>query len=1159
MQLLEVLCTITLLLSLLEQSAYAKRRTCPNLSLPNGRVRMQDRDREAHFECKKNYTRLGDATAVCRGSNIWSHPTPICISRGCPPLGALPQMKVKKSYNGALFKFTCPVGTERTGPEVITCDGREWSEDPPTCNSINTMECDFEKGICGWGQDTFDNFEWTRMSGATSTRGTGPPGDHTTGSGFYLFMKSSSPRKAGDTARLISPEYPPTLRNMCFEFWYHTKGPSNDDAVGSLEIYILPYTANIEESEPKFYHHRNQGNEWHRGLVKIPDHDHKFKIVIVGTRKGAYASDIAIDDLRMFNCSEVTTTTMQTTTTTTKRATRMTVKTGGKCPKLSLPNGRVTMRKEGRLAKFKCKKRYTILGDKSSKCRRSNTWSHPTPICISRGCPPLGAFPQMEVEDRYNGALLKFTCPVGTERTGPEVITCDGREWSEDPPTCNMTTTMMKTTTTKRATSMTVKTGITDSVMTADRVRSTTSPASTREMAKNVTIEIVPPGETTLPVPSTTTAKPVTTSSVGPTTTTVVTTLQTTPTMSSISATSTTSTTTKMTTPQRQTSTVSKLTSNTKAPTVTMTSTPSTQRPTSTSTSSAVTSVYSFTSKAKANATNGTVTTYEGGTCPKLSLPNGHVEMQVRGNFAYFKCKKGYTILGDEFAACRSSNTWSHPTPICVLTTTMMKTTTTKRATSMTIKTGITDSVMTADRVRSTTSPASTREMAKNVTMEIVPSGKTTLPVPTTATAKSVKTSSVSPTTTTVFTTLQTTPTMTTKSATSTTSTTTEMTTPQRQTSTVGSSAKLSTNTKAPTVTMTSTPATSTTSAPTSPQRPTSTSTSSAVTSVYSFTSETKTNATNGNTTHEATTTTMQTTTTKRATSMTVKTGSTDSVMTADRVSSTTSPNVQNVTIEIVPSGKATLPVPTTTTAKSVTTSSVAPITTTVLTTLQTTPTTTSTSAIHTTSTTTKMTTQQRQTSTVGSSAKLSTNTKAPTATMMSTLVTSTTTAPTSTQQRKPTSTSSTVTSVFNFSSMAQPNVTNGKVTPHKGESHVTHRLHSMSPRPDGNIKSSGDDDHFTGTIENDITTPSTSGKGTTSTIPPVVPAVADVRNTYKASGERVMSLIIGISAGIIMGMIVTDILAWLWTRNQRRNKDPENAEDELNMHTASDAAIKNT
>ncbi|XP_048242364.1 mucin-5AC-like isoform X3 [Haliotis rufescens] len=1076
MQLLEVLCTITLLLSLLEQSAYAKRRTCPNLSLPNGRVRMQDRDREAHFECKKNYTRLGDATAVCRGSNIWSHPTPICISRGCPPLGALPQMKVKKSYNGALFKFTCPVGTERTGPEVITCDGREWSEDPPTCNSWKCPKLSLPNGRVMMPRGgRLAKFKCKKRY-------------------TILGDKSSKCQRSNTwshpTPICISRGCPPlgALPQMKVKKSYN----------GALLKFTCP--VGTERTGPEVI--TCDGREWSEDPP---------------------------------TCNS------------------------GKCPKLSLPNGRVTMRKEGRLAKFKCKKRYTILGDKSSKCRRSNTWSHPTPICISRGCPPLGAFPQMEVEDRYNGALLKFTCPVGTERTGPEVITCDGREWSEDPPTCNMTTTMMKTTTTKRATSMTVKTGITDSVMTADRVRSTTSPASTREMAKNVTIEIVPPGETTLPVPSTTTAKPVTTSSVGPTTTTVVTTLQTTPTMSSISATSTTSTTTKMTTPQRQTSTVSKLTSNTKAPTVTMTSTPSTQRPTSTSTSSAVTSVYSFTSKAKANATNGTVTTYEGGTCPKLSLPNGHVEMQVRGNFAYFKCKKGYTILGDEFAACRSSNTWSHPTPICVLTTTMMKTTTTKRATSMTIKTGITDSVMTADRVRSTTSPASTREMAKNVTMEIVPSGKTTLPVPTTATAKSVKTSSVSPTTTTVFTTLQTTPTMTTKSATSTTSTTTEMTTPQRQTSTVGSSAKLSTNTKAPTVTMTSTPATSTTSAPTSPQRPTSTSTSSAVTSVYSFTSETKTNATNGNTTHEATTTTMQTTTTKRATSMTVKTGSTDSVMTADRVSSTTSPNVQNVTIEIVPSGKATLPVPTTTTAKSVTTSSVAPITTTVLTTLQTTPTTTSTSAIHTTSTTTKMTTQQRQTSTVGSSAKLSTNTKAPTATMMSTLVTSTTTAPTSTQQRKPTSTSSTVTSVFNFSSMAQPNVTNGKVTPHKGESHVTHRLHSMSPRPDGNIKSSGDDDHFTGTIENDITTPSTSGKGTTSTIPPVVPAVADVRNTYKASGERVMSLIIGISAGIIMGMIVTDILAWLWTRNQRRNKDPENAEDELNMHTASDAAIKNT
>ncbi|XP_071104484.1 uncharacterized protein [Haliotis cracherodii] len=496
MQLSEVLCTITLLLSLLEQSVYAQGRKCPKLSLPNGRVKMRARGKFAYFKCKKRYTRLGDRFAVCLQSETWSHPTPICISRGCSPpnLEASPRIEVETSYNGALLKFTCPVGTKRTGPEVITCNGREWSEDPPTCDSGYTMECDFEdEGICGWSQDTFDNFEWTRMSGTTPTMSTGPPGDHTTGSGFYLFIESSSPRKAGDTARLISPAYPPTLRNMCFEFWYHMKGPSDDDAVGSLEVYILPTSVSIAEIDPEFYLDGNQGNEWHRGLVKIPDQDEIFKIVIVGTRKEAFVSDIAIDDLRMYNCSEVTTTTMASTTTT--------------------------------------------------------------------------------------------------------------------PPT---------------TTTVTVTTSTTDSVVTAGRVSSTTSANSTREMAKNVTTDIVPSVKTTLPVQATTTAKPMTTSSVAPITTTVLTTLQTTPTTTSTSATSTTSTTTKMTTPQRQTSTVrfsAKLSTKTKAPTVSMTSSPaistttaptSTQQPTSTSTSSAVTSVYSFTSEAQTNATNGNVTAHKG-------------------------------------------------------------------------------------------------------------------------------------------------------------------------------------------------------------------------------------------------------------------------------------------------------------------------------------------------------------------------------------------------------------------------------------------------------------------------------------------------------------------------------------------------------------------
>ena len=42
--------------------------------------------------------------------------------------------------------------------------------------------CDFQKDMCGFIQDTSDNFNWTRNKGSTPTSGTGPILDHTLGS-----------------------------------------------------------------------------------------------------------------------------------------------------------------------------------------------------------------------------------------------------------------------------------------------------------------------------------------------------------------------------------------------------------------------------------------------------------------------------------------------------------------------------------------------------------------------------------------------------------------------------------------------------------------------------------------------------------------------------------------------------------------------------------------------------------------------------------------------------------------------------------------------------------------------------------------------------------------------------------------------------------------
>ena len=82
------------------------------------------------------------------------------------------------------------------------------------------IDCDFEQDFCSWETKGLANFEWSRTSMKTPSSNTGPPGDHTTGSGYYIFIEASSPQKSGDRAWLRSPQLPATTSN-CLEFYYH--------------------------------------------------------------------------------------------------------------------------------------------------------------------------------------------------------------------------------------------------------------------------------------------------------------------------------------------------------------------------------------------------------------------------------------------------------------------------------------------------------------------------------------------------------------------------------------------------------------------------------------------------------------------------------------------------------------------------------------------------------------------------------------------------------------------------------------------------------------------------------------------------------------------------------------------------------------------------
>ncbi|XP_019632083.1 PREDICTED: MAM and LDL-receptor class A domain-containing protein 2-like [Branchiostoma belcheri] len=160
----------------------------------------------------------------------------------------------------------------------------------PTSATTGTFDCDFDTDTCGWIQATDDEFDWTRQNGGTGSQNTGPTTDHTSGSGFYMFIETSSPQVTGDKARLVSPLVSPT-GTKCLTFWYHMYG----DHVDSLNVYVQ--TGPVV-GQPIWTKSGTQGNQWDQGQVDIPSNS-QYNIVFEGVRGNGFRGDIAIDDVTM--------------------------------------------------------------------------------------------------------------------------------------------------------------------------------------------------------------------------------------------------------------------------------------------------------------------------------------------------------------------------------------------------------------------------------------------------------------------------------------------------------------------------------------------------------------------------------------------------------------------------------------------------------------------------------------------------------------------------------------------------------------------------------------------------------------------------------------------------------------------------------------------
>ncbi|XP_068745607.1 MAM and LDL-receptor class A domain-containing protein 1-like isoform X1 [Montipora capricornis] len=169
------------------------------------------------------------------------------------------------------------VPASSTAPPVVTASPAPVS---------NVIKCSFStNSSCGFTQSRNDTFDWTRHRGITTSSSTGPSSDHTGGNGYYMYIETSSPRKQGDYAELLSP----AVRfggQTCLQFFYHMYGAT----IGGLLVFV--------DKKNLFSKIGNQGNKWLDARINISKYG-VYKVSFVGVRGSSFTGDIAIDDISL--------------------------------------------------------------------------------------------------------------------------------------------------------------------------------------------------------------------------------------------------------------------------------------------------------------------------------------------------------------------------------------------------------------------------------------------------------------------------------------------------------------------------------------------------------------------------------------------------------------------------------------------------------------------------------------------------------------------------------------------------------------------------------------------------------------------------------------------------------------------------------------------
>ncbi|MFK7798076.1 MAG: trypsin-like peptidase domain-containing protein [Aureispira sp.] len=230
------------------------------------------------------WSRTGDQ------GNVWATATVDLY-----PYRAASDLRVRFSGLTAGFESDMAVDEIRVGAASFNC----------AATVINYPYTEgFETGLGDWTQNTSDDMDWSRQSGATVSTGTGPTA--ATEGNFYLYTEASNPNFPGKVAIITSPCFDLTaVSDPELTFNYHMYGVD----MGTLVLEVRTSTTNWTTLWSRT---GDQGNQWLQISINLQPYatvtDARFRFR--GTTGNGFSSDMAVDGLEIASTTSINTTTI---------------------------------------------------------------------------------------------------------------------------------------------------------------------------------------------------------------------------------------------------------------------------------------------------------------------------------------------------------------------------------------------------------------------------------------------------------------------------------------------------------------------------------------------------------------------------------------------------------------------------------------------------------------------------------------------------------------------------------------------------------------------------------------------------------------------------------------------------------------------------------